>query len=289
MSEKYMKKCIESNSDYSVYYGAGKYLIEEQSALHYDINYTVSYFIHCSGNINIEGNTYPIKSGDVIITHPGEIHCCNIDDHTFHERISVCINKLILKNFMIDASELFDFFENREKGFGNVIQAETAAVFRLGNLMEDIYELSKNKSDKNRILCICKITELLVQLGNALSGNTLSSGASNNENPMVSNAIKYINEHFTEDFNCEEIAEKLFISKYRLEHIFKESLGISLWDYVIIKRLMLVNELMQKNYPVKEASYISGFHNYSNFYRLYKKHFHISPSEHKKMLNKSLF
>lgn len=285
MSNKYNKICVEKNSDYSVYYGAGVYFKAEQKSLHYDTNYTISYFLHCNGNIKIEGRRYDIHSGDIIIMNPSEVHFCDIDDNTYHERISICINKSILKNFSVNCKELFDCFENRKKGMGNVIQAQISEKFKLGNLAEDILSLSKNHSNKNKILCICKIIVIINQLHSALSCCDFSSTEYISENPVVSETIKYIDKHFSEDINCEKLAENLYISKYRLEHLFKECVGRSLWDYVLIKRLMLVNELIQKKHSIEEASYTAGFHNYSNFYRLYKKHFNMTPAEYKKLIN----
>lgn len=287
MQKKYYKNCIQKNPVFSVYYAAGKYFSSEQNPLlHYDANLSVSYMIHCSGNIRIEGKRYSIQSGDVIITNPDEIHCCNIDDGTYHERISICINKSILNNFCFDCEDFFDFLEKREKGMGNIISSEAASGFKLGNLISEIYLLSKNNSNKSKILAVCKIVELLAQLGNAISQYKPNSPFYPEDNSKISKTIEYINKHFTEDITCTKIAETLFLSKSHLEHLFTENVGIPLWDYVVIKRLMLVNKLMQEKYSAKEASYIAGFHNYSNFYRLYKKYFNITPTEYKRLTNK---
>ena len=282
---RYKKVCIENNPNFSVYYGTGKYFSAEQnSLLHYDTNLSISYMLHCSGNIKIEGKQYRIQSGDVVITNPGEIHCCSIDDGTYHERISICINKSILNNFCFDCEDFFDFFEQSEKGVGNIISSEIVSGFKLGNLISQIYLLSKNKNNKNKILAICKIIEFLDQLGKAATQYTLKLPSYPEENSTVSKAIEYVNKHFAEDINCTKIAEKLFLSKYRLEHLFTENVGIPLWDYVVIKRLMLVNKLIQEKHSAEEASYTAGFHNYSNFYRLYKKYFNMTPTEYKKLL-----
>ncbi|HCD43067.1 MAG TPA: AraC family transcriptional regulator, partial [Lachnoclostridium sp.] len=45
------------------------------------------------------------------------------------------------------------------------------------------------------------------------------------------------------------------------------------------KRLALARDLLKTGMPVTEACFGSGFKNYSTFFRAYKKHFHVSPSE----------
>ena len=98
---------------------------------------------------------------------------------------------------------------------------------------------------------------------------------------MIKDVIDYIGSNFTENITSVQIADHFFISKYRLEHLFKECVGVSLWEYVILRRLVYCNDLIQNGTSAQEASFAAGFRNYSNFYRLYKKHMGFSPSEYK--------
>ncbi len=277
----YIKMCVEKNADFCIYYGKGKYRSTYEQMLHYDTNYTISYFLCCSGNIKISGNQYNLTSGNVVIMNPKEIHKCEIVENSYHERVSVCINKSFFNEFCSSCKELYDFFENRKEGAGNVIPSDVSDNFGLHSLFEQILTLAQNKSTKNKVLLNCKITELLYQLSDVLPRTNLSPVFCVDENPVISETIKYIDGHFSEDINCSEIAKKVSVSKFHLDHMFKEFVGISLWEYVVLKRLLFVNQNIQRGVSVNEASYLAGFHNYSNFYRLYKKHFNITPAEYK--------
>lgn len=281
----YERICIENNTDFVIYYGAGKYVTAKQNALlHYDDDLSISYMLHCSGNIKIEGKCFAIQSGDVVITTPCEIHCCEIEDGTYYERISVCIKKSVLNNFHFESEELLAFFEQQKKFGSNIIPSEIVSDHKLDELINEIFGLAKKPSGKNRILSVCKIIELLTRLGNAISCQGLKPSSSTEENPTISKVIKYIDDSFTQKINCEEIAQRFFLNKYYLEHIFKERVGTSLWEYVILKRLLYVNELLQQKYPLEEASRTAGFSNYANFYRLYKKHFNMTPADYKRSI-----
>lgn len=276
MQEAYHKVCLEKNDCYSVYYGIGEFS-SHAPLLHYDSDITITYFKHCRAELKAEGKHYTLHSGDIVIMNPNEIHFCAIDEGSFHERISLYVNKSILNYFPFDCRELFDCFYNRAGGVGNVIPAKTAEKYSLGSTMENILSLSKRKDPKSQILTVCKIIELAAQLNDAAAYQAeLSAG-----NQTVANVIDYIMAHFTENITCTQIAEAFYISKFRLEHLFKECVGVSLWDYVILRRLLFVNEQLQKGLSIKEASVSAGFHNYSNFYRLYKKHMNLCPAEYK--------
>ena len=104
-------------------------------------------------------------------------------------------------------------------------------------------------------------------------------------------ARKYIKENLSEELSCKKVAEYVYLSESRFSHLFKKHVGVSLWNYVIYKRLNYFNDLICQDYSINEACLMSGFQNYSNFFRLYKKHMNITPSEFKqkniKFFNKS--
>lgn len=284
MQNGYQKLCIEENDCYRIYYGAGMVCSEEQSTnMHYDSDITITYFKQCRADIKIEDKHYAVKSGDIVIMNPNEIHCCTVENNSFHERISLFVSRAIADCFPFSYEELFDCFYNRRSG-GNLIPAVLSDNCSIHRTMEVILSLSKTKIEKDRVLCICKIVELLSQLNDA-AAHRLSVSA---EHPTIARVIEYIGANFTKAITCENIAESFFISKFRLEHLFKECVGTSLWDYVILRRLLFVNELLQTEKTVNEAALKAGFHNYSNFYRLYKKHMGITPLEYKQRKSGSI-
>jgi len=71
-----------------------------------------------------------------------------------------------------------------------------------------------------------------------------------------------------------------------LSHLFKDRVGMSLWNYVILRRLHRFNDLLQNGCSIEQACYEVGFQNYANFFRLYKKHMGLTPTQYKKQLQK---
>ena len=97
-------------------------------------------------------------------------------------------------------------------------------------------------------------------------------------------AADYINKHYNEDITLEKLAEKFHFSKYYISHLFKDYAGVSPYDYLIIRRLYNFNDLVRGKTSISEACFLVGFNNYSNFFRLYKKHFKITPQQFKNSL-----
>ena len=103
-------------------------------------------------------------------------------------------------------------------------------------------------------------------------------------NKTVNKIIDYLNRHYNEEMTLDLLAERFHFSKYYLSHLFKEYVGISPGDYLIVRRLYVANNLIRGGVSVKEASLTVGFNNYSNFFRLYKKYFKITPQQFKEQL-----
>ena len=68
-----------------------------------------------------------------------------------------------------------------------------------------------------------------------------------------------------------DIAEKLYVNSGHLGKIFKSELGLTLSDYLIMRKIAEAKKLLYMGLSVKEACHLSGFGNYSNFIRTFKK------------------
>lgn len=287
MENKFVKYCYKSNLNYQVHYVSGTNVNAAYSAqLHYDTDLTVAYFKKASGNIKIEGNSYELTSGDIIILSYNELHCVDLQKE-FCERITLYLNESIYRSYSKQVNDLLNIFHKRKRGTGNLIPASVVRAHGMDTLIEEIKADSALQDPVSEIVAFGKITELLKRLNQTAVEHGESENKTYNNTPIVEKVIKYISLHFAEDITCDSIADQMYLNKYYLGRLFKEAVGISLWDYIINRRLLNFNDLVRQDYPIEEACSKSGFRNYSNFYRLYKKRMGISPQEFKRSLIKN--
>jgi len=84
-----------------------------------------------------------------------------------------------------------------------------------------------------------------------------------------------------------EIAMAVNLSPSRLRHLFHRELGVSPSQYLKLARLSEAHRLLQFTFvQVKEAMIAAGFNDPSHFTRTYKKMFHESPSQTRKIGNR---
>lgn len=288
MNTTFKKTHYDSYPGYRLHHTAG---IEAGAStlgfLHYNKDYMLIYFMRGTGSIKVEGHHYDIAEGDIVMLNPAELFHCTVSDQAYHERIVLYFNESILDNFPFNTDALFQSFNKRENGLGNYISAKSAHAHGLDKFFQELLQLAQAPDNTSAILSVCKVIELLAQLAQITASPDHSIDDTLHEKPLINEVLRFLNMHFREDITISTVADAFRINKSYLSHLFKEHVGMSLWSYVILRRLQACNELIRKNHSIEEASYQVGFQNYSNFFRLYKKHMGITPIQFKKQLHSS--
>ncbi len=76
------------------------------------------------------------------------------------------------------------------------------------------------------------------------------------------------------------VPQRLFLSKSRFLHLFKEEVGIDLKNYLLLKRMEKVyRAVIQKHMRITEAAIMAGFSSSSHFAEACKKHYGISLTD----------
>ena len=74
------------------------------------------------------------------------------------------------------------------------------------------------------------------------------------------------------------LSKKFFISKYHLSHEFSDKVGVSVYKYLTLKRLLMAKEMLISGYSSSRVAVECGFHNYTTFYRIFKSHYGTNPA-----------
>jgi AraC-like DNA-binding protein/mannose-6-phosphate isomerase-like protein (cupin superfamily) len=105
---------------------------------------------------------------------------------------------------------------------------------------------------------------------------------------MVSAAIAYLEENCANDVRVEDIARSVFISPSRLSHVFKETTGMSLLDYLTRMRVERACQMLaESDQSVTAIAYALGFHDSAYFTRLFGKAIGLSPTAYRKQVELS--
>ena len=285
MSSDYKKDCYDVCEHIKIHYSHG---VRGASAnlnfVHYDKDLIIEYYRKGNSSIHIEGNIYNIAEGDIVILNPDELHVTMYENDVYIEKIVLHIGDTILQQFGCEKNVFLDNISKKTKGQGNLILSENVKNLRIDERLEKCLNYAKTNTVESQILLTCKAIEILSQFSMLFEKNNTINNQVATSNANVKRIIDYINRHFTEEVTLDVLANRFHFSKYYISHLFKDYVGVSPYDYLIMRRLYNCNNLIRANHTVKEACFKVGFNNYSNFYRLYKKHFKITPLEFKEQL-----
>lgn len=97
---------------------------------------------------------------------------------------------------------------------------------------------------------------------------------------MVRQALRYVQEHYTEKFSVEELSRRLNVSASYLSQRFREETGISLKRYMIMYRMQQAkHQLLSTDRPVCVVAASVGYDDYRQFSKMFKAFTGVSPTK----------
>ena len=112
----------------------------------------------------------------------------------------------------------------------------------------------------------CSLTPLFKEYSDGLSPHKLRK------------ALNYINDHLDSPIKLKDIAQLLDISQYYFCHMFKESIGISPYQYVIKQRVEKAKNLIRNSkLSLAEIAYECGFSSQSQMTQHFRKCEGVTP------------
>lgn len=149
---------------------------------------------------------------------------------------------------------------------------------RIAEVLHDMMEIDHLDVDTDLYLESCLIR--LLSLSQPPTQTPPAKPAKKEK--RVSTAIRYISEHFREsELSLEEVALATQSNEKYLQRIFKNEMGMSVYQYISKLRLdAAVTLLSSSNYNVNEISEYVGYNDRRTFTVAFKKRFGVSPTRY---------
>lgn len=239
--------------------------------------YEFYFFIDGTVTYCIEEKTYDLMSGDVLIIPPEKLHKPYVSTNLKYKRSVLWLRREYLKSMDKSILEGLAKLRNERRFLINLRGGDKAEILSLLSNID--YEINLGSSSE-RTAVGAYITLLLIKLIRITKIQPVSENSSVRDD-VVPSIIEYINSHLSEDLKAEKIADEFFISKYYLQHIFKKYTNVSLYDYIISKRIIYSKTLIRHGKSMTDTCFMCGFKDYSTFYKAFLKKTGINPKTFK--------
>lgn len=239
---------------------------------HHDF-YEVYYLLSGQVEYWVEGRIIRMNPGDLLLINPMELHRPMVNPQSpMYERIVLWINKPYLEGLTPDASLSRCFDPN----LPNLVSPSASEKTMLTALMQDLVKEHYSKEFDSDLCAKGLFLQLMVRL-NRMALHTQSGQQEQQLSPLVHQALQWIAEHISDELSLEELARVCYVSKYHLSHAFTKEVGVSVYRYITLKRLLMARQLLSAGEPAGQVCTCCGFSDYTSFYRAFKTEYGMSP------------
>lgn len=236
--------------------------------MHVHDGYEIYHFLSGSSEYSVEGNIYQLSPGDIMILNKNEAHHPLIKKPLPYTR--AYINFKPLFNIDDDLSQDFlSIFTDKPAGLYNHYSAS-----QFPNNHWDYYVngIAQTEDDAKKQVFLMALLLELKEYSTEVHQPSIPCSTNN-----IYQITQYIDRHLTHSLSLELICERFYISPSQLNRNFKKNLGITVGEYITTKRLLLAHDLINQGQMPSHIYKKCGFHDYSTFFRAYKKKFGLSP------------
>ncbi|MGN1021476.1 MAG: helix-turn-helix domain-containing protein [Aristaeellaceae bacterium] len=236
-------------------------------------------YLFISGSIDyaIEEKLYSPKPYDMFMIPPGIMHRWVARPPVGrYERMYFYITPECLKEMSTPGFNMLEILSNAASRHNYSFHLDMHAGAELASLAKEAVRSSVLTDPADLLMTRCRVNILAATYCRLIDqGAEASSSAPS----RMREIITYINDHITEPISLDDLAEHFFISKSYLLHTFKEYANISVYQYILGKRVMLSQRLMREGMAPGAASRASGFSDYAGFYRAFVKQTGVTPQD----------
>ena len=221
--------------------------------------------------------------GDLMIMLPGIKHHAIMDDPSkSYQRLVFWISRDCC-NSLLKESVDYMYLMQKAEAFHQYIYHLVPAQFHLveSKFFRLLEEISSERygSAAARHLCLC---DLILTINRTIYDEEHKTGGSD-ELSLFQNILSYVESSLQEPLSLDDISGKFFVNKYYVAHLFKDTLGISLHQYIIKKRLDACRSAIVGGEGISAAYEKFGFRDYSSFFKAFRKEYGMSPREYQNL------
>lgn len=236
------------------------------------------------GVYNVGGTDYSYEDGDVFVLPSNTLHCMKRVDEPGY-----------FLNLYFDTDFLWEnirFFDNRYMRIfgGNAvgmrylldrhhpeIDAIRSMLFRVRDEFRERRPCYEHMVKGYMILLMISVLRTLPQAQQSLPALPPEHAKD------ISEAVRYMDAHCCEPLRLQTIASLAYLSPSRFGVIFRQTYGMTPWEYITAKRIRLAVHRIctDPGLPMCEVARACGFGSLTNFNRIFKKYTGQNPGAYR--------
>ena len=259
-------------------FGHQKDLLPTSYDFHLHDKYEIYFFVSGKVNYFVEKKIYTLTEGDLLVMNNKEIHKATFTEPLPYERYTLHFLPSLVYKLNTDSFNLLKCFEERPSGENNRIQLDQTKKAELIQIFARLEDIQTSEMPGYEVLSLCCLFEILVLINTAFSSDQFHKSNVSIPNRLTP-ILEYIDLNIDGDLSLQALETKFYINRYYLCRLFKSFTGSSIHEYILYKRVSRAKVLLLEGTSVTDVCMRSGFGDYSNFIRTFKKTTGITPGQ----------
>jgi len=230
-----------------------------------------------SGSILINGEYYKMKKNGLYFIHGLDTHFVAPDDLSRYNHSIMFLDTPEVKKLFYNLDMRNEFERIFTSKGGMFCELSEKAVIEADNLFLKIRDILNDEKEMK----YARLSSALIELINI--GLSFSE-KSEKINDKFTDVFSFISDNALNKLTMDEICANTHISKYHLCRIFKENMGVTIWEFIRKRRLSVAKQmLIYTDYKITEVAEKCGFTDSSFFTKVFSKEFGITPTAYRMM------
>lgn len=246
--------------------------------LHNHDGYELYLFLDGDVNFYTETDSKKLVRGDLICIPPYAFHGALLMSCSCYNRIVLNLSESYLQSLCSPATDLTLCMHSSDSAF-LIAQLTEEKITEFKKLTDRLSEALSSQEWGSDLMRNALLTQLLILLGKYVLSIPVKPYPQTMPS-LVMKTFAYIEEHLTEEITLKQLADTFHHNGTYISRCFKRATGISLFDFILAKRLTLAKQYLSRGLSPTEVCFRCGFGNYSNFSRSFSHRFGCSPKHY---------
>jgi len=240
-----------------------EHTLNKSFPIHRHEYYELEYVRSGKGTVMINNTPYPFSSGTSWLCTSTDFHEIIVEETTV--TVNICFKIDWIENELLNGLP-----------FGAVLYNINEGV--INRFCKEYYSNQYGNAMYLRHSLCCILIDFARVLEKAEDENLYGRFSE-----PIAHAVRYIQNHFNEDLTLKNVATVVGLSPSYFSSRFHNELKVPFQSYIVNLRLdTAVKFLISTNHSVTDICYFSGFNNYVNFTKAFKKRFNSTPMQFRK-------
>lgn len=216
--------------------------------------------------IHVDGQDVSLSTNDCFIINPHQPHSCQIPGETNHDYWIISISSKIMQA------------ANRQRTGKNESPYFSSIQIPDLELARGIICLSKRQSN-GELVKDAELSGILDRLIIYHADKQAKDQPIRDTSSFVELICKYIEENAGQIVRLNELSRIVHVSPFYLNRIFRETIGVPPYTYLLQTRIKQSMELLLQIESIAEVGFQMGFSDQSHFSRFFKKNVGLTPRQ----------